>query len=350
MLKYLVGHLLLTLALVFPLPASAQLNVNINISVPPPVTIVEPPRLVVMPETYVYVAPELDVDIFFYDGWWWRSWENRWYRSRSYSSGWVYYRYEPVFYQDIPRDWRRSYRERRWREYHWDHQPIPYHEVEQNWRDWQERRYWERDRTWGVKGLHSSTSVQVDVHISTPPPIHVERPPELVVIPETYVYVAPGVDIDIFFYDGWWWRSWENRWYRSRSYSSDWVYYQYIPVFYRDIPRDWRRYYKDRRWREHHWDYRPIPYREVERNWRSWEDKRYWQKQKNWNIRVKKPKRPPQPHKVVHPKSQPYYYDGQPATIRIYKETGPPPHKGGKKKHDNQPKGKPHKEKGGKHK
>jgi len=58
----------------------------------------------------------------------------------------------------------------------------------------------------------------VDIHISIPlpPPIVFPGPPELIVIPDTYVYVVPDIDADIFFGDGWWWRLWEGRWYRSR--------------------------------------------------------------------------------------------------------------------------------------
>jgi hypothetical protein len=76
-MKNIAGQLLLALALIHPLPAKAWVNIDINISLPPPVVFAAPPRLVVLPETSVYVAPELDVDIFFYDGWWWQTWENR---------------------------------------------------------------------------------------------------------------------------------------------------------------------------------------------------------------------------------------------------------------------------------
>ncbi len=340
-MKRIAGVFLLSLALALPLSARAQLNVNINIALPPPLLIAEPPRMVVLPETYVYVAPELDIDIFFYDGWWWRGWEGRWYRSRSYSSGWIYYEDEPVFYRNVPREWRRWYRERRWREdYTWDHRPIPFHEVEQNWQDWEDRRYWERENTWYVPGLRSSTHVEVEVHATSPPPIMFAREPELIVIPETYVYVVPNLEIDVFFYDGWWWQTWEGRWYRSHSHRSDWVYYRNVPAFFRDIPRDWRRSYRDHRWRENHWDYRPLPYHQVERNWRDWQDRRYWEKQKKWDMRPRTAKSPPAPvyYKTVGP-SQPQHY------------RGPEPYynKGGKPQHNKQPKGNPHKGKGNKH-
>ena len=73
--KVFPGTLLLTLMLIFPLPTMARVDIDIHISLPPPVRFVEPPELVVMPGTYVYTAPDVDADIFFCDGWWWRSWE-----------------------------------------------------------------------------------------------------------------------------------------------------------------------------------------------------------------------------------------------------------------------------------
>lgn len=162
-------------------------------------------------------------------------------------------------------------------------------------------------------------SAQVNVHfdLSTPPPIVFDRPPELIVIPETYVYAVPGASVEIFFFDGWWWRSWERRWYRSRSYGGGWVHYGSVPVFYRDIPREWRKFYRDRRWRDSSWNSRPIPYREVERNWQNWEQRSYWEKQRHWDIR--KEYRQPQPRNMRYERHD--YH-------------GPPPHPldSGKKK------------------
>ena len=330
-MKTTKGLLFLCLILALPLPAAAQVSVNINISMPPAVVASGPPQLVVLPETYVYVAPEYDVDIYFHDGWWWRSWDGRWYRSRSYNSGWIYYQSEPVFYRQVPREWRRWYRERRWRDLQWDHRPIAYHEVERNWRDWEERRYWERETTWYVRGLRPSPPIQVNVAVIEPPPIHFDRPPELVVIPETYVYAVPGLSIDMFFFDGWWWRNWDRRWYRSRSYSRGWVYYDSVPVFYRDIPRDWRTFYRDRRWRDNSWEHRPIPYREVERNWRDWEKRRYWEKQRHWDMRRDRREIQPRGHIIVQPPP--------PRNMQYerYDYKGPPKQKGNKGKKD-QPK------------
>ena len=66
---------------VLPIPAGAQVDVHVGIQLPPPLVFPAPPQVVVLPETYVYVVPDIDEDVFFVDGWWWRPWQGRWYRS-----------------------------------------------------------------------------------------------------------------------------------------------------------------------------------------------------------------------------------------------------------------------------
>ncbi len=168
MKKLLLGAILLGLAFAFPVSAPAR--VDIAVSLPPTVVFSAPPQVVVIPETYVYVVPDVDEDIFFYNGWWWRPWNGRWYRSRNYSSGWVYYRGTPTFYRLIPSDWRTEYREHRWRGHPWNHQPIPYSELHHNWRTWQTHRHWEKQHTWGVEGLRPGHKTR-EVH-----PVHKGKP------------------------------------------------------------------------------------------------------------------------------------------------------------------------------
>ncbi len=153
MKKSLWGIFVLALVLAFPVSTMARVDVGISITLPPPIVFGAPPEVVVIPETQVYAVPDLDVDIFFYGGWWWRPWEGRWYRSRSYSSGWGYYRSVPSFYRRIPSGWRDDYRERRWKGRQWNHQRIPHEQVQRNWRTWEKSRHWEKQNTWGVEGL-----------------------------------------------------------------------------------------------------------------------------------------------------------------------------------------------------
>src|SRR3990172_1350018 len=155
MKRLLFRTMLLALLFLFPVPTTA--GVDVSISLPPLVVFSAPPAMVVIPETYVYVVPDVDVEIFFYDGWWWRPWEGRWYRSRHYDSGWGYYQRVPSFYSRVPRSWRNDYRERRWGGRPGNHQPIPHQQVERNWSSWKKNKHWEKQQTWGVQGLKPRT-------------------------------------------------------------------------------------------------------------------------------------------------------------------------------------------------
>lgn len=158
--KLLLGKILLALLFVFPTPAMARVDVGISVSLPPPIVFAAPPEVVVIPETYVYAVPDQDVDIFFYNGWWWRPWEGRWYRSRHYDSDWVYYQSVPTFYAWIPSGWRNDYRNHRWGGHQWNYQRIPQQQLQRNWSNWEKSRHWEKQQTWGVQGLKPRTRSQ----------------------------------------------------------------------------------------------------------------------------------------------------------------------------------------------
>jgi len=327
MKKVLFGALLLAVVVVFPLPTMARtrVDVDIHISLPPPIVYTEPPELIVLPETYVYVVPDVDVDIFFSEGWWWRSWEGRWYRSRDYNSGWSHYRDVPSFYREIPSGWRDDYREHRWRGHEWKVQRISHRQVQRNWDGWERDRYWEKQQTWGVQGLQlrRRSGADVNISISLPPPIEFRHPPELIVLPETYVYVVPDVEADIFFYEGWWWRPWDGRWYRSRAYDSGWSHYQNVPSFYVEIPSGWRNDYREHRWRGQRWNIHRIPQQQVQQNWRGWHKNRHWEKQQTWGVQdLQLRTRSQRPFQEVQPRhSQPQYKKVKPQ--QHYKKAKP---------------------------
>ena len=153
MRKLLFGTILLAFVVAQPIPTIAGVDVHVGIPLPPPIVFPSPPELIVIPETYVYVAPDVREDIFFYNGWWWRPWGGRWYRSRYYNSGWVYFGGVPSFYGRVPSGWRNYYRDHRWRGYQWNYHRIPYHQLERNWSSWEKSRHWEKQQTWGVQGL-----------------------------------------------------------------------------------------------------------------------------------------------------------------------------------------------------
>jgi len=151
MKKLLIRTMLLSFVLVFPFPTMA--GVNVSISLPPLIVFAAPPEVVVIPETYVYVVPDAREEIYFYNGWWWRPWEGRWYRSRHYDSGWAYYQRVPSFYRRVPSGWRNDYRDHRWGGQPWNYQRIPHQQLDKNWSTWQKGKHWEKQNTWGVQGL-----------------------------------------------------------------------------------------------------------------------------------------------------------------------------------------------------
>ena len=154
MKKLLFGTILLALVLVFPIPTMARVDVSINISLPPPIVFAAPPEVVVIPGTNVYVAPDIDVDLFFWDGWWWRLWEGRWYRSHYYNRGWSYYKTVPSFYFDVDPGWRGYYRDHNWYGHRWNYERISNQLLQQNWKGWQTDRHWERQGTWGSRAIN----------------------------------------------------------------------------------------------------------------------------------------------------------------------------------------------------
>jgi len=161
-------------------PAGAQVNIHVGIQLPPPLVFSAPPQVIVLPETYVYVVPDIDDDVFFVDGWWWRPWQGHWYRSQYYDRGWGYYSSVPSFYREVPQEWRHEYRDHQWRGRPWTYERMPHEQVEHNWNTWKHDKHWEHHQTWGVQGLdhrsqekgHQLRALQSEHHRQQP---HVER-------------------------------------------------------------------------------------------------------------------------------------------------------------------------------
>ena len=151
MKKLLLGTIFLALVILVPIQTMAQVNISVSFPPPPPIVFAAPPELIVLPDTYVYVAPDIDADFYFWNGWWWRYWEGRWYRSRYYNRGWGYYNSVPSFYFDVDPGWRGYYRDHNWYGHRWNYERIPNQRLQQNWSSWEKNRYWERQKTWGVQ-------------------------------------------------------------------------------------------------------------------------------------------------------------------------------------------------------
>jgi hypothetical protein len=99
-------------------------------------------------------------------------------------------------------------------------------------------------------------------------------PPDVVVIPGTYVYMVPDTNVDILFYQGYWYRPYEGRWYRSRDYNGQWNYLETrsIPGGLRALPQDYRHRLSP--------GYERIPHRDVQKNWSKWEKEKYWDRRR----------------------------------------------------------------------
>jgi hypothetical protein len=166
MKKLLFGTILLVLAIVVPIPTMAGVSINIGIPIPPPppIPFAAPPEVIAMPETSgVYVVPDIDADLFFWNGFWWRLWEGRWYRSAYYDRDWAYYDNVPSFYFNIDPHWRYYYRNHIWYGHRWNYERIPYERLQQNWRGWQTNRSWGGHKTWGVQGYPPRTQAHTQV-------------------------------------------------------------------------------------------------------------------------------------------------------------------------------------------
>jgi hypothetical protein len=122
----------------FPQAGSAGINVNVGINVPlPAFEFHAPPPVVVIPGTYVYTVPDVDVDIVFYQGYWYRPHGDRWFRSASYNGPWRHLGHDrvPGALYSLPPDYRHVPP---------GHQRIPYGQMKKNWKNWERDRHWHK--------------------------------------------------------------------------------------------------------------------------------------------------------------------------------------------------------------
>jgi hypothetical protein len=124
----------------------------------------------------------------------------------------------------------------------------------------------------------AGVNINVGITVPPPPPLVIPTPPPLFVIPGTYAYIAPEVDVDIFFYHGYWYRPYHGHWYRSGSYNGKWAYIipEKVPRVLIDLPPNYRHVPPG---------HRHIPYKEVKKNWKGWEKEKYWERHggKEWH-------------------------------------------------------------------
>lgn len=121
----------------------------------------------------------------------------------------------------------------------------------------------------GVKVHVGEGGVYVNVG-SNLPAIRFASPPDLVVIPGTYIYMIPDIDGDVLFYQDYWWRPYEGQWYSSRDYDGQWSYVEpgRMPGGLRALPQDYRHSLSP--------GYERITHGDVKRNWKQWEKEKHW--------------------------------------------------------------------------
>jgi len=122
-----------------------------------------------------------------------------------------------------------------------------------------------------LTGSATQSEAGVNVNVGNNlPAFRFAAPPDVVVIPGTYVYMVPDIDVDVLFYQGDWWRPYEGHWYRSQDYNGQWSYMEpgRVPSGLRGLPQDYR----------HHLSpgYGRISHGDVKRNWKQWEKEKHW--------------------------------------------------------------------------
>ena len=124
------------LGVLMPKQSFATVNVNIGIGMPPlpEAVITTPPALVIIPDTRVYFAPDLGMEIFFYSGKWYRRHGGYWYRATYYNGPWAYLPASrvPAVFVHLPRDYYRVPP---------GHERIPYGQLKKHEKRWKEKRH-----------------------------------------------------------------------------------------------------------------------------------------------------------------------------------------------------------------
>ncbi len=123
-----------------------------------------------------------------------------------------------------------------------------------------------------VMAAVSCTELHVNTrHHHGPPEFVIDAEPSLIVISGTYAYFVAGIEVDILFHSGHWYRPHNGRWYRGGHYNGPWIDIEIgnVPGVFRNLPPGYRKVPPG---------HRRIPYGQLNRNWRGWERDRHWDK------------------------------------------------------------------------
>ncbi len=132
------------LGIINPGKVDAGIDFNINIGLPSTIMISTEPEIVLIPGTNTYIIPDIDVDIIFHNGSWYRPHKGYWYRANSYNGPWINLVRAriPVALLELPPDYRHILP---------GHARIPYGQLKKTWRD-REVRYRDNNKHKNYKG------------------------------------------------------------------------------------------------------------------------------------------------------------------------------------------------------
>ncbi|MBI5886532.1 MAG: hypothetical protein HZB85_08135 [Deltaproteobacteria bacterium] len=122
--------------------------------------------------------------------------------------------------------------------------------------------------------LAGTILTRIETAIAAGPPLPalgIKTAPELMPLPDIDVYVIADLDMDVAFYNGWWWRMHDNRWYRASEYNGAWglVIAGKVPEIILGLHPGFRgRGLGNTR----------IPYGQFKKNWKRWEKEKRWHK------------------------------------------------------------------------
>ncbi len=118
-------------------PGTSHAGIGVSVTIPLPVLRLDaPPALTIIAGTPVYFAPDVQADLFFYHGNWYRPYGGEWYVSAEFRGPWghVAIGNVPPPLVDLPPYYRNGTI---------GYEPVPYAMVKRNWMRWEQEGYWD---------------------------------------------------------------------------------------------------------------------------------------------------------------------------------------------------------------
>jgi hypothetical protein len=135
---------LLATGLISPAPGAAGVRLNIEVALPP-IFFSAPPFVVVIPDTLVYYPPDVAVDIFFFNGYWYRPHRGHWFIASHFNGPWslIAVGSVPGVVLKVPLTHHRVFR---------GHDGPRHGEFQKRWRTWERDGFWDRHERRGEFG------------------------------------------------------------------------------------------------------------------------------------------------------------------------------------------------------